>query len=113
MTVEPPEGDGKSITNHRRDLAEQGPGLQRPAPSQAATAHRQADDRRRPGAVRFIPDGDMGRFAEELPGKLLGDFTDTMKLLRTQVPEAPDRLPEGSAPSSSRRVSPMTCRQSG
>lgn len=32
----------------------------------------------------FIPDGDMERFAKELPAKLATDFTSTMKLLRTK-----------------------------
>jgi type I restriction enzyme R subunit len=30
----------------------------------------------------FVPDGDVGRFAQELPQKLSSSFTDTMKLLR-------------------------------
>ena len=32
--------------------------------------------------ARFIPDGDVGRFAEDLPARLRGDFTDTMTVLR-------------------------------
>lgn len=32
--------------------------------------------------AKFIPAGDIGRFAEELPGRLKRNFTDTMKLLR-------------------------------
>jgi type I restriction enzyme R subunit len=31
----------------------------------------------------FIPDGDVARFARELPGKVAGDFTGTMQLLRS------------------------------
>lgn len=34
--------------------------------------------------ANFIPDGDMGRFAGELPEKLKGDFTNTMNLLRSE-----------------------------
>ncbi|MGC7272798.1 restriction endonuclease subunit R, partial [Mycobacteroides abscessus subsp. abscessus] len=32
--------------------------------------------------ARFIPDGDMGHFAEVLPAKLRSDFVGTMKILR-------------------------------
>lgn len=45
----------------------------------------------------YVPDGDVGRFARELPGALLADFPATMKLLRdgafqgllTDYPRAP------------------------
>ena len=32
--------------------------------------------------ARFVPDGDVGRFAEELPAQLRGDFANTMRVLR-------------------------------
>ncbi len=32
--------------------------------------------------ARFIPDGDVGRFAEDLPALLRGSFADTMRILR-------------------------------
>lgn len=32
--------------------------------------------------ARYIPEGDMGRFAGKLPERIRNDFTDTMKLLR-------------------------------
>jgi type I restriction enzyme R subunit len=32
--------------------------------------------------ARFLPDGDMARFARELPGRLASDFTGVMQLLR-------------------------------
>ncbi len=32
--------------------------------------------------ARFVPDGDVGRFAEDLPPSLRDDFAGTMKLLR-------------------------------
>ena len=32
--------------------------------------------------ARFVPDGNVGRFAEELPATLRESFTDTMKILR-------------------------------
>lgn len=34
--------------------------------------------------ANYIPDGDMGMFAGELPKKIKDDFTDTMKLLRNE-----------------------------
>jgi type I restriction enzyme R subunit len=34
--------------------------------------------------ARFIPDGDMGRFAENLPAAIKNDFTNIMKLLRNK-----------------------------
>ena len=34
--------------------------------------------------ANYIPDGDMGKFAGELPKKIKDDFTDTMKLLRNK-----------------------------
>lgn len=34
--------------------------------------------------ANYIPDGDMGKFAGELPKKIKDDFTDTMKLLRNR-----------------------------
>jgi type I restriction enzyme R subunit len=32
--------------------------------------------------ARFVPDGDVARFAEELPARIRGDFTNTMAILR-------------------------------
>ena len=32
----------------------------------------------------YIPDGDLGKFAKKLPGKIKSDFTDTMNLLRNK-----------------------------
>lgn len=34
--------------------------------------------------ARFVPDGDVGRFAEELAGRLRGDFAGTMGVLRDE-----------------------------
>src|SRR5207247_9366801 len=34
--------------------------------------------------ARFIPDGDVGKFAQELPKRLSTGFTDTMKVLRNE-----------------------------
>ena len=33
----------------------------------------------------FVPDGDLSRFADELPGRIRENFTDTMKLLRNEA----------------------------
>lgn len=84
MTVEPPEGDGKQLEqiveeiwhNQDRDyntrrLVKR---LQRIAKQMSGDA--------RDLFARFIPDGDMARFAEDLPAKLRGDFTGTMQILR-------------------------------
>jgi type I restriction enzyme, R subunit len=84
MTVEPPEGDGKSIVeiiddiwqNRDRDynarrLVKR---LQRIAKDMSGDA--------RDLFARFIPDGDMGRFAEDLLAMLLTDFSGAMKILR-------------------------------
>jgi type I restriction enzyme, R subunit len=35
--------------------------------------------------ARYVPDGDIGRFAEELPASLRESFTDTMKLLKDET----------------------------
>ena len=32
----------------------------------------------------YIPDGDIGKFAERLPESIRNDFTDTMELLRNK-----------------------------
>ena len=84
MTVEPPEGDGKSIVqiiddiwqNRDRDyntrrLVKR---LQRIAKDMSGDA--------RDLFARFIPDGDMERFAEDLPAMLRNDFSSTMNILR-------------------------------
>jgi type I restriction enzyme R subunit len=84
MTVEPPEGDGKSISqiveeiwqNKDRDYNV------RRLVKRLRRIDRQMTGEARELFARFIADGDMGRFAEELPGMLLGNFTATMNLLR-------------------------------
>lgn len=84
MTVEPPEGDGKSIVqiiediwqNRDRDYNSRRlvKRLQRIAKDMSGDA--------RDLFARFIPDGDMGRFAGDLPSMLRADFSGTMKILR-------------------------------
>jgi type I restriction enzyme R subunit len=84
MTVEAPEGDDKSIVqiiddiwqNRDRDyntrrLVKR---LQRIAKDMSGDA--------RDLFARFIPDGEMGRFAEDLPARLRNDFSGAMKILR-------------------------------
>jgi type I restriction enzyme R subunit len=84
MTIEPPEGDGKSIAQiieeiwQNRDRAYNtrrlGKRLQR--------IDKQMSGDARELFARFIPDGDMGRFAEELASLLRESFGDTMRTLR-------------------------------
>ncbi len=84
MTVEPPEGDGKSVPdiieeiwqNKDRDynvrrLAKR---LQRTAKGMTGEAYELFS--------RFIPDGDLAAFAEQLPTVLRGQFRSTMAVLR-------------------------------
>lgn len=84
MTVEPPEGDGKSVekiveeiwNNTDRDYNTQRlvRRLQRVSKNMSGEA--------RDLFARFVPDGDVARFAEDLPASLRGDFAGTMKVLR-------------------------------
>ncbi|MGO9154890.1 type I restriction endonuclease subunit R [Mycobacterium sp.] len=84
MTVEPPEGDGKSIEQiieeiwqnrdvdyNTRRLVKR---LQRIAKNMSGDA--------RDLFARFIPDGDIATFAVDLPAMLHSDFANTMKILR-------------------------------
>jgi type I restriction enzyme R subunit len=84
MTAEPPEGDGKSITevidniwqNWDRDY-----NVHRLV-KRLRRIDKQMTGEGRELFARFITDGDMGRFAEDLPGMLRADFRSTMGLLR-------------------------------
>jgi type I restriction enzyme R subunit len=84
MTIEPPESDTKTnaqvieeIWNNRdqdyntRRLVKR---LQRVAKQMTGDA--------REMFARFVPDGDIGRYAEDLPGLLRGEFPETMTVLR-------------------------------
>ena len=85
MTVEPPEGDGKTHrADHRGHLAEPGPRLQHPPPGQAAAAHRQADVRRRPRAVRPLHPRRRRRHdsPRSCQRSLRESFAETMRILR-------------------------------
>jgi type I restriction enzyme, R subunit len=84
MTVEPPEGDGKSITQiieeiwQNRDRAYN----TRRLVKRLQRIEKQMVGDARELFARFIPDGDMGRFAEDLAALLRESFTDTMRTLR-------------------------------
>ena len=69
MTVEPPEGDGKTIAQIIEDIWQnRDRDYNIRLPGQAASAHRQGDDRRGPRAVRRVhPRRRRGAFAEDLP----------------------------------------------
>ncbi len=73
ITAEPPEKPSRTDRrDHRRHLGEPGPRLQHPLPGQAPPAHRQGDGRRGAGRCSrrmASPDGDLGRFATELPAQ--------------------------------------------
>ena len=114
ITAEPAEGDGKSLAaDHRGDLAEQGPRLQRQAPRQAPAAHRQEHVRRRPRAVRrFIADGDLGRVrrAAAEPARTT-TFSPTMRRCGTPTSSGCwTTTRERRARSSSPSRSPTRCR---
>jgi type I restriction enzyme, R subunit len=84
MTVEPPEGDGKSV---ERIIEEIWQNEDRDYNTRRLVKRLQRIDRAMSGDARdlfarFIPDGDVSRFAEELPANLRGDFNGTMATLR-------------------------------
>lgn len=84
ITAEPPEGDGKTIAqiveeiwqNQDRDY-----NIRRLAKRLRRVDKEMSGDARELFA-RFVQDGDVGRYAEDLPGLLKSTFTETMKLLR-------------------------------
>jgi type I restriction enzyme, R subunit len=92
MTAEPPEGDGKSISEIVEEIWQN---KDRDYNVRRLVKRLQRIDKQMTGEARelfarFIPEGDMGRFAEELPAMLRGDFRGTMTLLRD--PEFQKRL---------------------
>jgi len=84
MTVEPPEGDGKTITqivdeiwiNQDREYNV------RRLVKRLRRIDKQMSGDAREAFARFIPGGDVGVFAEGLPGMLRSIFAETMKILR-------------------------------
>lgn len=87
MTSEPTEADGKTIpqiieevwNNQDRDYNG------RRLVKRLRRIEKQMSGEAREAFARFIPDGDMGAFAEGLPEMLRSAFTQTMKLLRDKV----------------------------
>jgi type I restriction enzyme R subunit len=84
MTVEPPEGDGKSISQIIEEIWQN---KDRAYNTRRLVKRLQRVDKQMTGDARelfarFIPDGDVGQFAEDLAGLLRGAFADTMRTLR-------------------------------
>jgi type I restriction enzyme, R subunit len=84
MTAEPPEGDGKGIADIVEEIWQN---KDRDYNVRRLVKRLQRVDKQMTGEARelfarFIAEGDMGRFAEELPAMLRGDFPGTMALLR-------------------------------
>ena len=75
MTVEPPEGDSKTIAQIVEDIWQN---RDRDYNTKRLVKRLQRIDKNMSGEARelfarFIPDGDVAHFAEELPAKLRGD----------------------------------------
>jgi type I restriction enzyme, R subunit len=84
MTVEQPEGDGKSITEIIDDIwqnQDRDYNIRRLV-KRLRRIDKQMTGEARELFARFLAGGDMGQFAEDLPGMLRGDFRSTMALLR-------------------------------
>lgn len=84
MTVEPPEGDGKSVAQIIEEIWEN---KDRDYNTHRLVKRLQRVDKDMSGDARglfarFIPDGDVARFAEDLPAALRNDFPRAMKILR-------------------------------
>jgi type I restriction enzyme R subunit len=84
MTVEAPEGDGKSITQIIEEIWQN---KDREYNTRRLVKRLQRIEKQMSGDARelfarFIPDGEIGRFAEDLPGLLRRSFTETMRTLR-------------------------------
>ncbi len=84
MTVDPPEGDSKTIAQIVEDIWQN---RDRDYNTKRLVKRLQRIDKNMSGEgrelfARFIPDGDVAHFAEELPAMLRADFAGTMKILR-------------------------------
>ena len=84
MTVEPPEGDGKAVEQIVEEIWQN---TDREYNTKRLVKRLQRIDKNMSGDARdlfarFVPDGDVARFAEELPAKIRGDFANTMAILR-------------------------------
>lgn len=86
MTADPPEADGKTISqiieeiwkNQDRDY-----NIRRLV-KRLRRIDKEMSGEARELFARFIPDGDIGRYADELPALLRESFTETMKVLRDE-----------------------------
>lgn len=86
MTVEPPEGDGKKLEQIIEEIWRN---EDREYNTRRLVKRLQRIDKNMSGDARdlfarFVPDGDVARFAEDLPANLRGDFAGTMKTLRNE-----------------------------
>jgi len=84
MTVEPPEGDGKSIAQIIEEIWRN---QDRDYNVRRLVKRLRRIDKQMTGAARelfarYLADGDVGQFAEELPTRLRGAFGPTMAILR-------------------------------
>src|SRR6266508_2421938 len=84
MTIEPPEGDGKTITEIIEDIWQNHDRAYnvRRLVKRLRRIDKQMTGEARELFARFITDGDMGQFAEDLPGMLRSEFRPTIELLR-------------------------------
>jgi type I restriction enzyme R subunit len=84
ITAEPPEGDGKSLAQIIEEIWQN---QDRPYNTTRLVRRLRRIDKNMTGEARelfarFIDDGDLGHFAEQLPSLLANAFTPTMKTLR-------------------------------
>ena len=84
ITAEPPEADGKTIAQIIEEIWQN---RDRDYNIRRLVKRLQRIDKQMSGDARelfarFVPDGDVGRFAEELQAMLRESFTDTMRTLR-------------------------------
>jgi type I restriction enzyme R subunit len=84
MTIEPPEGDGKTVERIVEEIYQN---EDRDYNTRRLVKRLQRVDKNMSGHARelfarFIPDGDVGRFAEDLPSALREDLMGAMKVLR-------------------------------
>lgn len=84
ITAEPPEGDGKTIAQiieeiwQKKDFDYN----TRRLVKRLRRVEKEMSGEGRELFARFVADGDLGRFAEDLPGLLKSRWSDIMKLLR-------------------------------
>lgn len=85
MTIEPPEGDGESLEQIVEEIWQN---RDRDRNVRRVIKRLQRIDKSMTGDARdlfagFLPDGDVARFAEELPSLLRSDFAGIMQTLRS------------------------------